>query len=368
LLGSRACALPTLLGLPSLARPRLPVTFAVRLTCHLTIPLYLTPAGLRPSRPTPSSRTHDRLGSSRVTPHLPGTAHPCPSRSAHAHSSAFPAMSLPLHRHVSAARHASSPRSHAPVRYAGARATLTCALRPYDTLALLGHLCSCASPRPYTHTQALRLLHIRPCLMTNALSRRLHPVTALGLFTSHLSQKQPSPPSFFSGQCRLVFVSTRGLHCACDATVPARLPRCLASRVLASPARVVPLSDFAPGLRHYRPCPSRSAPMCPPISLVAPASLLSARLPAACLCNAPPSWLSCPCAPGRMPQTLMFSSACATLPGFRACHLRVAPLARTLRPLISSVTRHFHQASTITPPSSAIMGHPSSNGRPLLLL
>jgi hypothetical protein len=42
LLGSHACALPTLLGLPGLARPCLPVTFVVRLTCQLTIPLYFT--------------------------------------------------------------------------------------------------------------------------------------------------------------------------------------------------------------------------------------------------------------------------------------------------------------------------------------
>jgi hypothetical protein len=70
-----------------------------------------------------------------------------------------------------------------------------------------------------------------------------------------------------------------------------------------------------PACIHYRPCPSRSAPMRPPISLVALDSLPSARLPAACLHNAPPAWLLCPCAPGRMPQTLMFSSACATLPG-----------------------------------------------------
>jgi hypothetical protein len=223
--------------------------------------------------------------------------------------------------------------------------------------------------------------------MTNALSRRLHPVTALGLFTSHLSRAWGVLP-FSSQKLSLSLLSSfRNSHlhhpsslasadlCSCPpvactvhATPPHPLGFGLASRVLASHARVVPLSDFAPGLRHYRPCPSRSAPMRPPIFLVAPASLLSARLPAACWCNAPPTWLSCPCAPGRMPQTLMFSSACATLPGFRACHLRVAPLARTLRPLISSVTRHFHQASTITPPSSAIMGHPSSNGRPLLLL
>jgi hypothetical protein len=96
-------------------------------------------------------------------PHLPNTAHPCPSRSAHEHSSAFLAMSLPLHRHVSASHHASSPHSHAPVRYAGARTILTCALSPYDALALLDHLCSCARPRPCTHTQALRLLHDSPC-------------------------------------------------------------------------------------------------------------------------------------------------------------------------------------------------------------
>jgi hypothetical protein len=148
-------------------------------------------------------------------------------------------MSLPLHRRVSAARHASSPHPHAPVRYAGARATLTCALSPYAALELLGHLCSCARPRPCTHTQALRLLHVRPCHMTNALSRRLRPVTTLGLFTSHLSRSQRVLPfplkncqspyslpfvatistSFFSGQRRLVFVSTRGM-CTVHATPP----------------------------------------------------------------------------------------------------------------------------------------------------
>jgi hypothetical protein len=79
------------------------------------------------------------------------------------------------------------------------------------------------------------------------------------------------------------------VHCACDATAPARLPHCLASRVLASPARDAPLSDFASGLRHCRPCPSRSAPMRPPISLVAPAPLAPARLLVACLRNAPPA-------------------------------------------------------------------------------
>jgi hypothetical protein len=42
LFGSRACALPTPLGLPGLAPARLPVMFLVRLTCQLTIPLYLT--------------------------------------------------------------------------------------------------------------------------------------------------------------------------------------------------------------------------------------------------------------------------------------------------------------------------------------
>jgi hypothetical protein len=297
-----------------------------------------------------------------VTPHLPGTAHPCPSRSAHAHSSAFPAMSLPLHRHVSAARHASSPCSHAPVRYASARTTLTCALSPYAALALLGHLCSCASPRPYTHTQALRLLHIRPCLMTNALSRRLRPVTALGLFSSHLSCARRVLP-FSSKKLSLSLLSSfRNSHlhhlsspasvdsCSCPpvaCTVHATPPHPLGFRAV-WPCAFSPHPHVSRRYRtsplacvHYRPCPSRSAPMRPPISLVALDSLLSARLPAACLRNAPLAWLLCPCAPGCMPHTLMFSSACATLPGFRACHLHVPPLARTLRPFISSVTRLF---------------------------
>jgi hypothetical protein len=231
------------------------VTFAVRLTCQLTIPPSL-PSGLRLSSPTPSSRTHDQLGSSRVTPHLPGTAHPCPSRSALAHSFAFPTMSLSLHRRVSAARHASSPHPHVPVRYAGARATLTCALSPYAALELLGHLCSCARPRPYTHTQALCLLHVRPCHMTNALSRRLRLVTTLGLFTSHLSRSRRVLPFALKKLSLSLLSSIRNshlhilllrpaptrvrvhpwpVHYACDATTPARLPHCLASRALASP-------------------------------------------------------------------------------------------------------------------------------------
>jgi hypothetical protein len=204
----------------------------------------------------------------------------------------------------------SSPCSHAPVRYASARATLTCALSSYAALALLGHLCSCASPRLYTHTQALRLLHIRPCLMTNALSRRLRPVTALGLFRSHLSRAWRVLP-FSSQKLSLSLLSSfRNSHlhhpsspasadsCSCppvDCTVHATPPHPLSFRVF-WPHAFSPQPHVSrryrtspPACVHYRPCPNRSAPMHPPTSLVALDSLPSARLPAACLRNAPPA-------------------------------------------------------------------------------
>jgi hypothetical protein len=86
--------------------------------------------------------------------------------------------------------------------------------------------------------------------------------------------------------------------------------------------------------------------------------------PHACTTRRPPG--SC----AHAPLVVCLKRLCSPphVPHCLETHLRVPPLARTLRPFISSVTRLFHQASTITPPSSAIMGHPSSNGRPLLLL
>jgi hypothetical protein len=133
LLDSRACALTTPLGLPGLALARLPVTFVGRLTYQLTFPLYLAASRAPPSSPTPSSRTHDQLGPSHVTPHLPGSlAHMlarvrayqlrAPNRVASSSSTCERCTSGPL------SPLANTPRSHLPVRCAGARAACTRAL------------------------------------------------------------------------------------------------------------------------------------------------------------------------------------------------------------------------------------------------
>jgi hypothetical protein len=193
------------------------------------------------------------------------------------------------------------------------RHTHLCA-KPYAALQLLGHLCSGARPRPYTHTQALRLLHVRPCHMTNALSRRLRPVTTLGLFTSHLSRSRrvlpfplkncQSPYSLlfvtaistsFSGQRRLVFVSTRGL-CTVHATPLHPLGFCT----------VWPRA-FSPHPHATRRC--RTSP---------PACVTAARVQAAQLpCARPSPWSRL------LPSRRLASSsrACATrhLPSSLAC-------------------------------------------------
>jgi hypothetical protein len=133
LLDSRACALPTPLGLPGLALSRLPVTFVGHLTYRLTFPLYLATSQAPPSSPTPSSHTHDQLGPSRVTPHLPGSlthmlarVRACqlraPNHVASSSSTCERCMLGPL------SPLANTPRSHVPVRCAGARAACTHAL------------------------------------------------------------------------------------------------------------------------------------------------------------------------------------------------------------------------------------------------
>jgi hypothetical protein len=75
------------------------VMFAGRLTYQLTFPLYLADSQAPPSSPTPSSRTYDQLGPSRVTPHLPSFSRTC-SLVSEPVSSVHPAVLLHLHRHA----------------------------------------------------------------------------------------------------------------------------------------------------------------------------------------------------------------------------------------------------------------------------